>query len=149
MPPPADTTFAETSRHRRRPAVVVRVPSVESFVLYCGAVDPLAAHPLDAYDQHSAGVPQFLPSPPPHERSHETSRSTGNGCGARVHSGAVPVQRTPCWFGWADGLAPTVVPLETQYFPHELAYSLGLAEDRGWGRATCGCSSSGLGCAIW
>ncbi|KAJ7699588.1 hypothetical protein B0H17DRAFT_1196211 [Mycena rosella] len=120
--------------------------------LYCAAVDPLAAHPLDDYDQHRAGVPRYLPvPPPPHQRSPETSHisiTTGKGCGACVHSGAVPVRRTPCWFGWVDGLAPTVVPLEMQYFPRDLAHSLGLAENRGWGRATCGCSSSGLGCAI-
>ncbi|KAJ7697390.1 hypothetical protein B0H17DRAFT_1197450 [Mycena rosella] len=63
MPPPtdaalADTTFAETSRLRRRPAVILRAPTAESAVLYCGAADPLAADPLDDYDQ-CAPLPPF------------------------------------------------------------------------------------------
>ncbi|KAJ7452202.1 hypothetical protein FB451DRAFT_1565937 [Mycena latifolia] len=142
------TTFAEGSRLRRRPAVVLRAPTIESAAIYCGACDPDTSSDIftDDYDEYRPWALQILPEaqspPPPRPRN---SRSRSNGCGAQVHGAVSMMRRNQCWFGWKDGLASTVVALDTEYFPSAMAESLDL---KNGGTSACGCIVSGLGCAV-
>ncbi|KAJ7436673.1 hypothetical protein B0H11DRAFT_2045228 [Mycena galericulata] len=79
-----------------------------------------------------------LPPPP-------RTKSRSNGCGALLHSAVSIMPRTRFWYGWQEGMASTVVPLDTSYFPSELAESLNLKDG---GSSPCGCGSTGVGCAV-
>ncbi|KAJ7089112.1 hypothetical protein C8R44DRAFT_861492 [Mycena epipterygia] len=154
MPPPLDARairniMAESSRLRRRPAVVLRSPTIEPVAIYCGAEDPITAGDIFEYDydEHRPGTVQMLPGeqilPPPREKSR---MSRSNGCGTQVHDAVCIMRRNQCWYGWEEGLALTVVPLETSYFPSGLVESLELKN--GGRSANCGCVANGLGCAV-
>ncbi|KAF7335744.1 hypothetical protein MVEN_02230100 [Mycena venus] len=155
MPPvlePSDRAMSvsagESSRLRRRPAVVLRAPTNGPVVIYCGAEDPITSENISEYDydEHRPWTVQILPEahlPPPPRKKARSSRS--NGCGTQVHSSVCMMRRNQCWYGSKEELAPSVVPLEKSYFPPELAQVLDLKDDE---PATCGCVLSGIGCAV-
>ncbi|KAJ7444298.1 hypothetical protein FB451DRAFT_1568415 [Mycena latifolia] len=121
---------------------LLRDPSMESAAIYCGAEAPSASIDFfeDNYDEHRPWELQILPeehSPPPPRSSMPKSRS--NGCGASVHVAASLTGRNQCWFGWQDGMAPTVVPLDTVYFPPDVAEFV----LKNKGRSACGGNALG------
>lgn len=156
MPPVLDpserislVSTGESSRLRRRPAVVLRPPASGPLAIYCGAQDPITAENISEYDydEHRPWTEQILPDeqlPPPPLKKSRSSRS--NGCGAQVHGSVCMMRRNQCWYGSKEELAPTVVPLETFYFPSELVQVLDLSDDR---PSACGCVLDGIGCAVW
>ncbi|KAJ7817113.1 hypothetical protein B0H14DRAFT_3474869 [Mycena olivaceomarginata] len=128
--------MAERSRShlRPRPAVFLRFPTV---AIFCGSeisVDD---------DQHRPGNPQMLPVQLPPIATGPSANARSNGCGSAVHGGVCLTRwgREQCWYSWTDDVAPTVVPLETRYFPPVVAEVLGLTIEDG-GRNECGCVPS-------
>ncbi|KAJ7812702.1 hypothetical protein B0H14DRAFT_2856067, partial [Mycena olivaceomarginata] len=150
MPPVLDpserislVSTGESSRLRRRPAVVLRPPASGPLAIYCGAQDPITAENISEYDydEHRPWTAQILPDeqlPPSPLKKSRSSRS--NGCGAQVHGSVCMMRRNQCWYGSKEELAPTVVPLETFYFPSELVQVLDLSDDR---PSACGCVLDG------
>ncbi|KAJ7463519.1 hypothetical protein B0H11DRAFT_2285352 [Mycena galericulata] len=143
----ASISAGDTSRLRRRPAVVLRGSPTDRVTIYCGAEDPLTSGDIfesehDEYRPWSVQIlPEYTPPPPPRTK-YPITRS--NGCGAPVHYAARAVRRGQRWYGWKEHLEPTVVPLDNIYFSSDTTKSLGLTN----GEAECGCSTSGIGCAI-
>ncbi|KAK6996686.1 hypothetical protein R3P38DRAFT_1956204 [Favolaschia claudopus] len=138
----------ESSRLRRRPAVVLRTPASGPVSIFCGSQDAINSQNISEYDydEHRAWSVQILPEeegPPPTTREFRSSRS--NGCGAEVHSSVCMMRRNQCWYGSKEDLAANVIPLERSYFPTDLAQLLDLRHDE---PAACGCALSGLGCAV-
>ncbi|KAJ7479371.1 hypothetical protein B0H11DRAFT_1274780 [Mycena galericulata] len=140
------------SRLRRRPAVAVHVrpdqDSVPPVALFCGAEqqEELPTEEDDWWDAHRPAQIPFLPmplddTPPPRPRKRPR---TSNGCGARVHAAAHPARAGGRWIGFPEGVAGTVIPLETQYFPSLDSAALGLGRSAGC-RA---CTVEGVGCAV-
>ncbi|KAJ7478884.1 hypothetical protein B0H11DRAFT_2234026 [Mycena galericulata] len=126
--------MAERSRSqpRPRPAAFLRFPTV---AIYCGSEIPVD------YDQHRPGNLQILPEElePLDIATGPPAKARSNGCGMAVHGGVCMTRRgrEQCWYSWTDDVAPTVVPLETRYFPPVVAEMLGLRiEDAG--RNDCG-----------
>ncbi|KAJ7481389.1 hypothetical protein B0H11DRAFT_2193535 [Mycena galericulata] len=143
----ASISAGDTSRLRRRPAVVLRGSPTDRVTIYCGAEDPLTSGDIfeSEYDEYRPWSVQILPEytpPPPPRTKYPITRS--NGCGAPVHYAARAVRRGQRWYGWKEDLEPTVVPLDNIYFSSDTTKSLGLTN----GEAECGCSTSGIGCAI-
>ncbi|KAJ6468231.1 hypothetical protein C8R45DRAFT_464547 [Mycena sanguinolenta] len=157
---------------RRRPAVVLRPPTA----IFCGA--PLEGEECEfEYDEYRPGRVQILPipedyPPPSRQKSAAPRKQRSNGCGARVHS-AVYMCTMPrrnssqCWYEYGYGIngngngsrdeergvAPTVVPLETHYFPVEMARELNIRDDSyeidlDADGVECGCFVRGVGCAV-
>ncbi|KAJ7440508.1 hypothetical protein B0H11DRAFT_543223 [Mycena galericulata] len=142
----ASISAGESSRLRRRPVVLLS-PTMDRVTIYCGAEDVLTSGDIfqSDYDEHRPWSVQILPEdplPPPPRCKNSITRS--NGCGAPVHYGARSVRRGQRWYGWKEGLASTVVPLDSVYFPLETTKSWGPMN----GESECGCSTSGIGCAV-
>lgn len=158
MPPPQERnnsvpTIGESSRLRRRPAVVLRAPT-NAVAIYCGAEQVITAENICEadYDAYRPWNVSILPEPertppyaPPSPRKRETR---SNGCGAQVHGSVVMMRRSACWYGGREELAHTVIPLERGYFSRDMVMALDL-RDEGYEVASCGCRVSGLGCAVW
>ncbi|KAJ7771502.1 hypothetical protein B0H16DRAFT_1513724 [Mycena metata] len=121
----------EDSRLRRlRPEPRHELP----VVLYCGAdQEPQAAD----WDEHRPWVVEMLPETVSLPARKRQKRS--NGCGSRIHASAVPDRR---WRGMREGASLDIVGLQDDYFTQEMKRELLL------GRERCGCSRTGVGCAI-
>ncbi|KAJ6504907.1 hypothetical protein DFH09DRAFT_1375269 [Mycena vulgaris] len=133
-------------------ASVVDTPPV---VLFCGAPQPLTTAALDA---HRPWRVQMLPidyidSQPLPKRQKIARKSLdspteadakmkSNGCGARVHAGAVPKRGGSMWRGSQKGMADIVLALEDKYIP---ATMRSVIKSRSEG---CGCLRSPVGCAV-
>ncbi|KAJ7195681.1 hypothetical protein GGX14DRAFT_474671, partial [Mycena pura] len=164
--PPADEPIdraisisaGETSRLRRRPAVVLRAPAVqERTAIFCGAEEEIDFDNIreDDYDENRPWVPQVLPEAAPRPAARKRPRTKrSSGCGAAVH-GAVSMMRQS-WVGTEEGRSATVVPLPATYHPPalyempEMRGATGTGLGAGGGDQTlCRCVSRGVGCAIW
>ncbi|KAJ6606254.1 hypothetical protein DFH09DRAFT_1119676 [Mycena vulgaris] len=123
----------EDSRLRRHRHERSDVPVLPAVVLFCGADQETEPD----WDEHRPWVVEILPTtePPPARKRQKRS----NGCGARIHARAVPDRR---WRGLLDGVSGDVVGLQDEYFTPDMKRELVL------GRERCGCSRSGVGCAI-
>ncbi|KAJ7447484.1 hypothetical protein FB451DRAFT_1567556 [Mycena latifolia] len=102
---------------RLRHAVVLRAPTIESAAIYCGAEDVtqgLQAIFLPTITTNIVLGPSKYFHGGSSTSSSQVRRSRSNGCGAQ------------------DELAPTVVPLETEYFPSAMAESLDLKKGGDW-----------------
>ncbi|KAJ6504917.1 hypothetical protein DFH09DRAFT_1439637 [Mycena vulgaris] len=142
MDPPERTTRAS----------VFDTPPV---VLFCGAPQPLTAADLDA---HHPWRVQMLPidyknsqSLPKRQKiarksldppTEAAAKMKSNGCGARVHAGAVPKRGGSMWRGSQKGMADIVLALEDKYIP---ATMRSVIKSRSEG---CGCLRSPVGCAV-
>ncbi|KAJ7494448.1 hypothetical protein B0H11DRAFT_2004680 [Mycena galericulata] len=117
-------------RHRLERSDTVALPSV---ALFCGADQDGEAD----WDEHRPWVLEILPEtePPPARKRQKRS----NGCGARIHTRAKADRR---WKGVLDGVSADVVALQDEYFTPDMKRELLLGQER------CGCSRSGVGCAI-
>ena len=105
----------------------------DNFVLYCGAED---LHPS------SLTTPLSISPLPTHRRRmppHRTTPST-NGCGAIVHTAAVPRKRSGVWMA-KFGSTDAVIEMDSQYFDHSVV--VGITE------TPCGCVREGIGCRLW
>ncbi|KAF7299729.1 hypothetical protein HMN09_00978700 [Mycena chlorophos] len=156
-------TDAARANLRRRPAVVLRAPGGPSSdgnqgtTIVCGALEPLGFR-----DAQRAWRVQVLPSDPlisssssSPASSSSTSTMTGTrrrwtGCGAVIHTGAVPVRRGTDWTGWGEGVSSSeVVPLDEVYWTEGVRTMPELVSaSEGRAVASCGCISRGVGCAV-
>lgn len=107
--------------------------STHNFVLYCGAEEsnqpsstiPHLTSPLPAYPRH-----------PPHSRTFQTS----NGCGAVVHTSAVPRRRGGVWMA-RFGSTDAIIEMDSQYFDRSVVVRMT--------KSPCGCVREGIGCRLW
>nr|GAT49316.1 predicted protein [Mycena chlorophos] len=161
-------TDAARANLRRRPAVVLRAPGGPSSdgnqgtTIVCGALEPLGFR-----DAQRAWRVQVLPSDPLVSSSSSSSSSSSastsststtttgtrrrwTGCGAVIHTGAVPVRRGTDWTGWGEGVSPSsVVPLDEVYWTEGVRTMPELVSaSEGRAVASCGCISRGVGCAV-
>ncbi|KAJ7441523.1 hypothetical protein B0H11DRAFT_2252083 [Mycena galericulata] len=107
------------------------------YALTCGAEEGPYV-----YGSAEPAAPQMLPEAP------SPASSTGrvvpltrnfNGCGAHVHSRAHP-DGGGSWFAATSGVDATVIFLDAEYFPPEVARLIS--------KESCGCQISGVGCAV-
>ena len=107
--------------------------STHSFVLYCGAKES---------NLHSSTTPRFISplpqypwrTPPPH------ATPTPNGCGAIVHTAAVPRKRCGVWIA-RFGSTDAVIEMDSQYFDRSVVVRMM--------KSPCGCVREGIGCKLW
>lgn len=104
--------------------------SMQTFVLYCGA----GQHSLP-----SSTTPHFtspLPSYPWRNRPPRTF-PVSNGCGAVIHTSAIPRKQCGVWmarFGGTDA----VIEIDSQYFDRSVGVRML--------KNPCGCAREGIGC---
>ncbi|KAJ6535425.1 hypothetical protein B0H19DRAFT_1183389 [Mycena capillaripes] len=109
--------------------------------LFCGAEQPFTTEIIDEPSQSAAllvmslGL-EYYSTPRPKQIARRT-----NGCGAQVHRSAVSEGRL--WRAGALCVAATVVSLDAQYVPSELAARLSPPYQH-----ACGCLDVYVGCAI-
>ncbi|KAJ7850829.1 hypothetical protein B0H14DRAFT_2762841 [Mycena olivaceomarginata] len=151
--PDAPVAVVERPSPHRLPAAVLRLHNIDSIAIFCGAEIPITPSDICEvdYGRRSWSV-QMLPEEPnpslgTSAKAPVTRRS--NGCGARVHSLVRLTwhEKEQCWYGGTDGVAATVLHLETRYFSPAVAEFLGLRNGDA-GKAHCGCAISGVGCAV-
>ncbi|KAJ7110594.1 hypothetical protein C8R44DRAFT_743062 [Mycena epipterygia] len=111
------------------------IPVFGAVALFCG----YEYEDVHSWDEHSAGVPHFLPSTAPCIPT-PARQPKSSGCGSLVHSGATVAHG---WRGLAEGTTPNVIPLDSGYFPPGAAKMLKLGS---YGQ--CGCRMEGVGCMI-
>ncbi|KAJ6459112.1 hypothetical protein C8R47DRAFT_1162384 [Mycena vitilis] len=138
-PPSAyNAPAARPARSRTQVPVQPRA-SVERKILYCGSIQPVTSqqivephqpfHPLSASLVSQNSVV-----------SREQMAQKSSGCGAQVHSAAVP--ETRLWSAGRQGVAGTVIELDERYVTPQAGAILGRPEREG-----CGCKSEYVGCA--
>ncbi|KAJ7879869.1 hypothetical protein B0H13DRAFT_1892032 [Mycena leptocephala] len=135
----ADVVSAEPRtviiRHSPRVQLRLHDPGVTGTTLFCGAPQPISA--ADLVSQEPWRI-QILPieDPPP---AQNRQRAKSNGCGAKLHSAAIPKCAT--WSGSSGSATEVVLPLDDDYVPRELrpVMSALLKE--------CGCLRNPVGCA--
>ncbi|KAJ7112036.1 hypothetical protein C8R43DRAFT_1040967 [Mycena crocata] len=131
--------MSQEQENQSRSATVIGASSLTAVALFCGASQPLVAADFDA---HRPGQAQILPvnydADESKSQNNPTSRS--NGCGTRIHTGAVSMRKM--WHGSRSGTSNLVVDLEYRYIPSALksAVKTRLAE--------CGCLRGPVGCAV-
>ena len=92
------------------------------------------AHPAPPRRRASA----FGPAPAPARRGPKPRRT--NGCGALVHTVALPRRRHGVWI--ARGTAgPAVGPMDAEYFDCKAVAKMM--------QSACGCIREGVGCRVW
>lgn len=104
--------------------------SIRTFVLYCGAKE---------YRSPPSEMPH-PPSPlPPYPRQNPTPLAlpTYNGCGAVIHTSAVPRKRCGVWMARL-GSTDAVVEMDSQYFDRAVIVRMM--------KSPCGCLREGVGC---
>ena len=106
--------------------------SAHSFVLYCGAEEPHLPSPTSPH--FISPLPQYPWRAPP----HTSPRS--NGCGAIVHTAAVPRRRCGVWMA-RFGSTDAVVEMDSQYFDRSVVVRMM--------KSPCGCVREGIGCKLW
>ena len=106
--------------------------SAHSFFLYCGTEEPRLPSPT---------TPHFI-SPLPLYPWREPPRTspTSNGCGAIVHTAAVPRKRCGVWMA-RFGSTDAVVEMGSQYFDRSVVVRMM--------KSPCGCIREGIGCRFW
>ncbi|KAF8191535.1 hypothetical protein K438DRAFT_1762716 [Mycena galopus ATCC 62051] len=125
----------EDSRLRRyRPERTDPLAS-PAVVLFCGSADQETEAD---WDEHRPGIVEMLPEITPLPARKRQKRS--NGCGARIHGRAMADRR---WRGLLEGASVDVVRLADEYFTSDMKRELLLGKER------CGCSRTGVGCAVW
>jgi len=105
--------------------------TTHSFVLYCGAEEPRLPSPPTP--RFISPLPAYPWRTPPH------TSPTSNGCGAIVHTAAVPRKRCGVWmarFGGTDA----VIEMDSQYFDRSVVVRMM--------KSPCGCVREGIGCRI-
>ncbi|KAJ7898950.1 hypothetical protein B0H14DRAFT_2674619 [Mycena olivaceomarginata] len=151
--PDAPVAVVERPSPHRLPAAVLRLHNIDPIAIFCGAEIPITPSDICEvdYGRRSWSV-QMLPEEPnpslgTSAKAPVTRRS--NGCGARVHSLVRLTwhEKEQCWYGGTEGVAATVLHLETRYFSPAVAEFLGLRNGDA-GKAHCGCAISGVGCAV-
>ena len=105
----------------------------QSFVLYCGAGEPCVP---------SSTTPHLMSPLPAYPWQPQSPRasSTSNGCGAVIHTSAVPRKRCSVWkarFGTTDA----VVEMDSGYFDRSVVVRMM--------KSPCGCVREGVGCRFW
>ena len=107
--------------------------STRNFILYCGAED----HRLTS----SSSPPSISPlpahqwRPPPHRTTPPT-----NGCGAIIHTAAVPRKRCGVWMA-RFGSTDAVTEMDSRYFDRSVVVRMM--------KSPCGCVREGVGCRLW
>ncbi|KAJ7662705.1 hypothetical protein DFH06DRAFT_1296299 [Mycena polygramma] len=108
-------------------------------ILYCGSIQPFTSEkfiePHKSLDQLSASLLAQNSVVPREQMALKSS-----GCGAQVHSAAVP--ETRLWSAGAQGVAGTVIKLDERYVTPQAGAILVRP-----GREGCGCKSEYVGCA--
>jgi hypothetical protein len=107
--------------------------STHTFVLYCGAEEPNL--PSSITPRFTSPLPEY-----PRRSPHHRSFSTSNGCGAVIHTSAVPRRRCGVWnarFGSTDA----IVEMDSQYFDRSVVVRMM--------KSPCGCVREGVGCSLW
>jgi hypothetical protein len=139
---PDRTEFELSEESTRLPSTVdAQISAVPRQPLFCGSQQPFTGEISDEPGSStdllhiSLGLDDSTP-----QRKQMARRSSG--CGEKVHSSAVP--RSQLWSADVRGVAATVIPLDAQYVPQEVAAILD-----GPHREGCGCSSGFVGCAVW
>jgi len=103
--------------------------STQSFVLYCGvrefrlppSKNPHLVSPLPIYPRRPPSLPM------------------SNGCGAVVHTSAVPRRRCGVWMA-RFGSTDAVVEMDSQYFDRSVVVRMM--------KSPCGCVREGIGCRL-
>ncbi|KAJ7903934.1 hypothetical protein B0H13DRAFT_2025501 [Mycena leptocephala] len=106
-----------------------------STILFCGAPQPLTAADFDSQEPWRIQFLLIQDPPPP-----RLDRPKSNGCGAKVHNGAIP--KRAVWHGAHASATHVVLPLDDEYVPQALKT---VVETR---RKDCGCSRNPVGCAV-
>jgi hypothetical protein len=107
--------------------------NTQTFVLYCGVREfrlPPSKNP------HLVSPLPIYPRRPP---SH-SALPTSNGCGALVHTSAVPRRRCGVWMA-RFGSTDAVVEMESRYFDRSVVARMM--------KSPCGCVREGIGCRLW
>ena len=107
--------------------------STHSFVIYCGAEEP--------HLPSSSTLPTVSPLPP-HQWRPPPPRTSPmrNGCGAIVHTAAVPRKRCGVWMA-RFGSTDAVIEMDSQYFDRSVVVRMM--------KSPCGCVREGIGCRLW
>lgn len=101
-----------------------------NFVLYCGAEGPYL--PSSTSPHLASPLPAYPPRPP----SLPAPRNS-NGCGAIVHTSAVPRKRRGVWMA-RSGSTDAVIEMDSQYFDRSVVARMM--------KNSCGCVREGIGC---
>ena len=104
--------------------------STHSFLLYCGAEES----PSQTTPHFISPLPQY-----PWRKLLHTS-PTSNGCGAIVHTAAVPRKRCGVWMA-RFGSTDAVTEMDSQYFDRSVVVRMM--------KSPCGCVREGIGCRFW
>lgn len=107
--------------------------STHTFVLYCGAQE--LNLPYSTTPHHTSPLPPF-PRPPSLFRTFPSS----NGCGAVIHTSAVPRRRCGVWMA-RFGSTDAIIEMDSQYFDRSVVVRMM--------KSPCGCTREGVGCRIW
>lgn len=107
--------------------------TTHTFILYCGveglslpsSITPHLTSPLPAY---------------PRRPSNFHTLPTSNGCGAVIHTSAVPRRRCGVWMA-RFGSTDAVIELDSQYFDRSVVVRMM--------KSPCGCVREGVGCRLW
>lgn len=107
--------------------------STHTFVIYCGAEEPNLPSSTTPY--LTPPLPSY-PRQPPRPRTFQTS----NGCGAVVHTAAVPRRRCGIWTARFVG-TDAIIEMDSQYFDRSVVARMM--------KSPCGCVREGIGCRLW
>ena len=107
--------------------------STRTFILYCGADEP---------NLPTSITPRFISPLPEYPRRplHLRTLSTSNGCGAVIHTSAVPRRRCGVWMA-RFGSTDAIVEMNSQYFDRSVVVRMM--------KSPCGCVREGIGCSLW
>ena len=107
--------------------------SAHNFILCCGAEEPRPPSPTTPRLVSPLPTYPWRVLPP-----HAPPRS--NGCGAIVHTAAVPRKRCGVWMA-RFGSTDAVTEMDSQYFDRSVVVRMM--------KSPCGCVREGIGCKLW
>ena len=107
--------------------------STHTFVLYCGAEEP---NLMSSTTPHVISPLPAYPPRPPHSRTFTTS----NGCGAVIHTSAIPPRQRGDWMA-SLGSTDAIIEMDSQYFDRSVVVKMV--------KSPCGCVREGIGCRFW
>ncbi|KAJ7144215.1 hypothetical protein C8R44DRAFT_865181 [Mycena epipterygia] len=106
--------------------------------LFCGSDQPFTSAHFYEYTHGFSSMSLGMSDASPQLRPQKSRKSSG--CGAQIHTSALPMSQKVVWTGDVEGVAADVIPLEDKYMPLEAAATMAIP-----GRDMCGCTCGFVG----